>query len=225
MTATMMWVGTSTQQKTGNMPQGYVGTTREEAEESCDGCVLRKGPCYYWMGAIRAHVSMMRAFGRGRDYSLTTALNASSRMARYVRGAVGGDPSIFSRSTVQGWADEVVAFGMKGLILYTHFPLGEGAHLRGLAMGSVDTLADADRALDAGWRVAVTLPVKLSSSKHNRIKDVPVWDGVEEFATPNGVPVTLCPAQLPWLRKDCNSCGLCNPQEHPLVKVIAFFMH
>ena len=229
---TMLWVGRSTNDKTGDIPQGYVGATREETNESCKGCPLRDTSCYHWKGTPRmGQASMQRAHAKGKDYTLSTAIGASRRLARYVRGAVGGDPAIFARETVASWVDEIRLAGLNGLLLYTHFWKTRGSHLRGLAMASCDTLEQADEAVDAGWRAAVTLPVKAKGSKHNRVAHLPVWGGPigapspKEFVTPKGRRVVVCPAQRDDLNKDCNTCGLCDPTDHENVPVIGFLQH
>ena len=232
-TTTMLWTGTSTNSKTGNIPQGYIGATKQETEDTCKDCPMRK-PCYAHNGTPRmAHASMQRAHaksGPGR-YSLATALGKSVRTARYVRAGVIGDSSAFTRATVQGWIDDIRSAGLKGLLNYTHFFDSKGSHLRGLAMasvddklGTVDPLAEADRAIDAGWRAAVALPVKAQGSTHSRVKSVPEWDG-SPFTTPKGRRVVVCPAQRPELRKDCNTCGLCDPTKHAGVQAIGFLQH
>jgi|TARA_R100000084_G_scaffold63269_1_gene27415 hypothetical protein len=221
----MLWTSTSKNTKTGNIPQGYVGETKEDTLESCEGCPIMK-KCYHHSGTPRmAHASMQRSHkNKPRRYELSNALAGSVRTARYVRGAVGGDPSVFSREVVQGWRDEIKGAGMEGLLLYTHFWDGKGSHLKGLAMASVDSLEAADKACDEGWRAAVVLPVKGADSKHSRVKSVPVWDG-SDFTTPEGRRVVVCPAQRPELRKDCNTCGLCEPTRAERVEVIGFLQH
>ena len=91
-------------------------------------------------------------------------------------------------------------------------------------MASVESMDDADRAIDAGWRAAVVLPVKGQDSTHNRVKDIPTWNG-EDFTTPKGRRIVVCPAQRPELRKDCNTCGLCDPTQHAGVQAIGFLQH
>ena len=225
-TPTMLWTGTSTNGKTGNIPQGYVGATKEECLDSCEGCPMLK-KCYHHNGTPRmAHAAMQRAFIKSgpERYSLRSAIAKSVRTARYVRGAVGGDPNVFARDRVAGWIQDIRRAGMKGLLLYTHFWDSKGSHLKGLAMASVESMDDADRAIDAGWRAAVVLPVKGQDSTHNRVKDIPAWNG-EDFTTPKGRRVVVCPAQRPELRKDCNTCGLCDPTKHAGVQAIGFLQH
>ena len=221
----MLWVGVSGNIKTGNIPQGYVGESKEENRASCEGCPLLDDGCYHHQGTGRmAHSSMIRANKKNpARYELKTALKKAVRTARYARGAVGGDPAALTREQVDGYISTLRSAGLKGLLLYTHFWEGRGAHLKGVAMASCDTLEQADRAVDAGWRAAVILPASLPSSGRNRLK-TPAWEG-EKFTTPSGRRVVVCPAQRPELRKDCNTCGLCDPTKHERVPVIGFLEH
>ena len=128
-------------------------------------------------------------------------------MANYARGAVGGDPWVFPRETVEGWINQILDQGMKGLLLYTHFAADKGAHLKGLAMASVHSLDEADSRIDEGWRAAMVADFKtVGCRKH---KGVPEWNG-EKFITPKGREGIVCPAQYKTV--DCNSCGLCDAQ-------------
>ena len=221
----MLWTATSKNSKTGNIPQGYVGETKEDCLDSCKGCPIIK-KCYHHNGTPRmAHASMQRAYkNKPKRYALSNALANAVGTARYVRGAVGGDPNPFPRETVEGWREGIQSEGMEGLLLYTHFWDSKGAHLKGLAMASVESLEAADKACGEGWRAAVVLPVKGADSKHTRVGDVPVWDG-SDFTTPEGRKVVVCPAQRPELRKDCNTCGLCEPTKAERVEVIGFLQH
>ena len=105
METEMMWTARSTNTKTGDIPQGYVGQTIELAKESCEGCpILSK--CYHWKGSSQlGHISMTKGYAkRGPEaYSLEAVLPKSVRSANYARGAVGGNPHVISRETVHGW--------------------------------------------------------------------------------------------------------------------------
>lgn len=221
----MLWVGRSNNDKTGDIPQGYVGEDKEQTEKSCEGCPMRKAGCYHWLGARRAQASMQRAYvNKPERYSLDNALGQSSRMARYARGAVGGDPWVFDRETVAGWGEQLKAAGLKGLLLYTHFAADKGAHLVGLAMASVHSLDEADDRIREGWRAAmVTSDFKAPGSKRTTLKDVPEWNG-EEFITKDGHKGIVCPAQ--YKAVDCNACGLCDAQrEGKAAPLIVFLQH
>lgn len=217
----MLWVGTSKNPKTGNIPQGYVGQTRDIAKKSCEGCPLLEKSCYHWKGSSQmGHGAMARGHAKSPErYTLESALNNSVRSARYARGAVGGDPSAIDRETVQGYHDQIRSFGLRGLILYTHFASGKGSHLKGLAMASCD-LEEADQHVTNGWRAAAVLPMKMEGVK--KFKDVPTYDG-REFKTKDGRKVVICPAQTKR-GVDCNTCGLCDPMKKA-ADVIGFLMH
>ena len=229
----MLWRPTSNNRKTGNIPQGYVGETKAETERSCDGCAWRRkdpitktgGGCYYWQGQTQgAHQSMrIRARLRPEQYTLDFALANARRAARYVRAAVGGDPNVFKRATVQSWHTKTQAAGLKGMLIYTHFFDTKSSHLKGLAMASVDTLARADEAVDAGWRAAVTITShKAPGSNKPQLRNTPEWNG-QQYTTPKGRQIVLCPAQVG--RRDCNTCGLCDPTTHNRVPIIGFLVH
>ena len=229
----MLWRPTSRNIKTGNIPQGYVGETKEKTEESCKACMWRRknpvtkngGGCYYWQGQTQgAHQSMrVRAQSKPTEYTLSYALANATRTARYVRAAVGGDPNVFTRSRILSWHKAIKASGMKGMLIYTHFFDTKGSHLKDIAMASVDTLDRADQAVDAGWRAAVTITShKAPGSNKPQLRNTPEWSG-QQYTTPAGRPVVLCPAQIG--KRDCNSCGLCDPTSHHRVPIIGFLHH
>ncbi len=229
----MLWRPTSGNKKTGNIPQGYVGETKEATESSCHGCKWRRkdpvtntgGGCYYWQGQTQgAHESMrVRERKHPHEYTIEYAIANARRAARYMRAAVGGDPNVFSRITVRSWHTKAKTAGMKGVLIYTHFFRDKGAHLKGLAMASCDTLAEADEAVAAGWRAAVTITdCKAPGARKPQLRNTPEWSG-QQYTTPAGTPVRLCPAQVG--RRDCNTCGLCDATKHPGVKIIGFLQH
>ena len=231
--ATMLWRPDSRNTKTGPIPQGYVGATRQETEESCKGCPMRRrnkstgkgGGCYFWNGqATGAQTSMQRrAAERPAEYTLDHALNFARRTANYVRGAVGGDPCIFTRDQVKGWHNQTRAAGLRGLLLYTHFFDTKGSHLKHLAMASVDTLGRADKAVESGWKAAVTIrDRKAPGSRKPQLKTIPEWDG-KTYTTPAGREVPLCPAQIS--NKDCNTCGWCDPRNYEAPPIVGFLIH
>lgn len=227
MQVRMLWVGTSKNTKVGNGPNGYVGSTIDEVEDSCEGCDYRDTECYYWMKNPRmAHGAMMKANKTSgpERYSLKTALKKSVRTARYARGAVGGDPNVFSRAAIKGMISEIRRYGLKGMLLYTHFPEGKGAHLKGLAMASAQDLSQADRLVDQGWRVFASLPYKIKGCKLKKFAHLPEYNG-EKITSPDGRDVPVCPAQRPELRKDCQSCGLCDATQHGRVPIVGALMH
>jgi hypothetical protein len=193
-----LWLGTTRNRKTRNIPTSYIGQTLEHLTDSCleaDCSLLPSRRCYAMYGTPRmAYASMLRAMERGRDYSLGTALRESARSARYVRVGALGDPCILPREEVAETYENVRAEGFRGLLGYTHGWKGRGAHLRGQVMASCDSPEEADRALEMGWRVTVILAADASADGN---------------CTSQGVPVVLCPAQA---RRgvNCNTCGHCD---------------
>jgi len=229
----MLWRPDSRNTKTGPIPQGYVGATRAETERSCEGCPMRRrnattgkgGGCYFWGGqATGAQSSMQRrAADKPQEYTLTHALNFARRTAKYVRGAVGGDTCIFTRKQVDGWHKQTRAAGLRGLLIYTHFFDTKGSHLKCLAMASVDTLGRADKAVNAGWKAAVTIKDrKAPGSRKPQLKATPEWNG-ERYTTPEGRKVSICPAQIS--DKDCNTCGWCDPKNFKAPPIVGFLIH
>ena len=202
-----------------------MGATRAEVEQSCDGCPMRHAGCYHWSGRpIGAQASMQRRFAdRPAEYTLRWALGKAIRSARYVRGAVGGDPWVFDRDTVSGWVEDIQAAGMHGLLLYTHFAADKGSHLKGLAMASVHSLSEADDRIRDGWRTAMVADgLKAPDTGKPQLRNVPEWSG-EKFITPDGVKGVVCPAQIKR-GVDCNTCGMCDATR-PGPRLIVFLQH
>lgn len=157
------------------------------------------------------------------EYTLTYALDNARRTARYARAAVGGDPNVFSKEDVTSWHKQVKAAGLKGMLIYNHFFETKGSHLKGLTMASCDTLEQADKAVAAGWRVAVTITShKAPGANKPQLKKTEEWNG-QQYTTPGGRKVVLCPAQVG--KRDCNTCGLCDPTKHNHVPIIGFLQH
>jgi len=189
-----MWTGTTGNSKTGNVPTLWVGSTRAESKASCKGCpMLEDRSCYAQFGTPMAgHGSMIRAAKTGKDYSLRAALKTSARSAKMARFGAIGDPGALSARYLRKAMAAVRSIGLD-VIGYTHHWHGR-PDLAGSLMASCDTLADADTALAAGYRVAVVLP----------------WDHTERrFATPGGARGVVCPAMLSD-RVTCNDCRLCD---------------
>ena len=220
---TMLWVGASNNRKTGNIPQGYVGIDKAEVERSCEGCPMRYDGCYHWTGSRRAQAAMQKAAAVDVErYSLSNAISKSVRSARYIRAAVGGDPWIFSRETVEGWHSKAIAKGFKGIIMYTHFANEKARHLKGLALASVHSLEEPDARIREGWRGAMVAPGKVPGSKRSTLNPIAEWQG-EEFITPDGVEGRVCPAQVKR-GVNCNTCGLCDPTRDA-DSLIVFLQH
>lgn len=207
---------TSSNRKTGNVPTLWVGRTEEEARESCSGCSLLGKGCYAWSGAVRfgAISARKKAMRDPQSRTIAAALRGAARSARMVRATGIGD---IGRSGVD-LADQVVnAAASAGLALvgYTHHwrEPGVAAAWRGRLMASTETLADTDRAVNEGWRATVIVAA----------------DAPRRSTTPEGRPVTVCPAQIaeePTYRGKaitCNDCRLCDASRSG--PVVAFRSH
>ena len=199
-TTKLLWTATSRNRKTGNMPQGYVGTV-QEAKESCRGCPLLKR-CYHWKGSSQlAHHSISKAFlKKPETKTIDYAIRCRSVEANYIRIAVGGDPAICSRK-------EIAEAHRKG------------KHLHGLLMASCN-IDQADDLIAKGWRVAIDLPFRHPNS--DKWQDVPIWNG-KPITTPGGIPINICDAQV--RPTTCNSCGKCNPFDLRNIQAIGFLLH
>ena len=218
-TTKLRWAARSTNRKTGDMPQAYVGNI-EEAKESCQGCPLLKR-CYHWKGSSQlAHHSISKSYlKKPTTKSLEYALRYRAIEANYIRIGVGGDPSICSRAEIADAHRQALDAGLKGAIGYTHFPKGKGKHLHRLLLASCD-LTQADDLIARGWRVAIDLPFRKPGTK--KWLEVPEWDG-KPITTPGGTPVNICDAQV--RATTCNSCGKCDPFDLRNILAIGFLLH
>ena len=98
-----------------------------------------------------------------------------------------------------------------------------GSHLKHLAMASVDTLGRADKAVESGWKAAVTIrDRKAPGSRKPQLRTIPEWDG-KTYTTPAGREVPLCPAQIS--NRDCNTCGWCDPRNYEAPPIVGFLIH
>jgi len=193
------WVPRTISEKTGNIPQGYIGRTVEEAEASCSvaACELRPdghdGGCYAWSGT--PSLILRRTVARSKpvhQQSLAEAIAKRHRGARYARLGTIGDPAILTRDQVVAIRDTLRDAGL-GMLAYTHGWWDRGHHLKGLVMASCDNLEEVDASVSEGWRASVVLDA----------------DGPAKVRTPEGRRVVVCPAQR-LERVDCNRCGACD---------------
>lgn len=195
-----LWIPTTTNRKTGNIPTSYIGQTLDHVRTSCmeAGCpLLESKNCYAWYGTPRAaYASMERALEAGKDYSIQHALDNAVRSARYARMGALGDPCALPVDEVPVTAMAAREAGLRGVLAYTHGWRDKGQHLKGLALASCDAPEEADQALDAGWRAAAIL--RAGSPQKG-------------LCTPAGRKIVVCPAQS---RRgvNCNTCGLCDAQ-------------
>jgi len=211
--------------KTGKIPTAYPADL-SQAWESCAGCPLRevkraqKGKrgfhsdpdnpaCYFWTGQGRIGVkNMQTAQKKGRNYSLASALYNRLKSARAVRMSGGGDPAACDRVEYLEMEAAVRAEGLSWLD-YTHFWKSTGAWLRGHAIASCDSWAEAREAVSRGWRAAVHVPERMLEERQG-VKD--------------GLRYTLCPAQRKPGVITCNDCRLCDATK-PACDVIVFINH
>jgi hypothetical protein len=208
--------------KVAGIPVAYVGSSRREARATCEAAdcsLLDSGDCYAWGGTPSLGFSAVcKGLEGGRRYSLRRALDNAARFVGPERlplqsARIGGlgDPWVLTVGKVRAIRRELLKDGVRWLFVYTHAWRTVGAHLRGLSLASCDNLADADAAVDAGWRATVVLP----------------WDAPRRTGrTPKGRKVTPCPAQLARFEglKTCNACGLCDATRE-VAPVIGFFDH
>ena len=198
----VLWSSTSNNRKTGNIPQGTIGSTKAAILESCNKakCPLRpktqggNGECYAHSGTPAfAASSKTRAYQRGKDYTLDHALPNSARGANYVRLADIGDPCVLSRQQVDTIRQKAIAAGLKGQIGFTHAWQHAGKHLKGLLMASCDNPEQADQAVNEGWRAVVILNANAPTHGNK---------------TPQGRRIIICPNQTKGIQ--CNDCGACD---------------
>ena len=202
-----LWTGRSSNRKTGDIPQQFIGLSREESKASCTGCpLLADKSCYAHFGSEAwGHSAMIKASARGKDYSLDNALSKRAKTAKYVRLGAIGDPCV---TPIRAIAQTVKSFGL-GLLSYTHF-WRDNQDLKALAMASCDQWTDVVDAVKMGFRA--TLHVKPEWLKTNGTK-----------GSINGVKFAQCPNQTHGTT--CNDCGLCDPTRTLTVPVIIFQEH
>lgn len=224
----LTWVSQANNAKTGPVPAAYVGKTREETWDSCEGCQLRPDVskfmkfdavvCYAWYSRQQAGLAMAqkRAVGHPERNDVAWALENRRKDAQAVRLGTLGDPSRAKRGPL---LDAVATIRDAGLAIlsYTHFWRDpENASLATFCMASCDDLEQAAEAHALGWRPSVVLRVKKGEAPN-----------VTTFSFAGGLGV-VCPAQLKSA-VNCNSCRMCDPQ-HPVwyagkVQAIGFLDH
>jgi len=162
-TVGQMWTVSVGNEKTGAIPTQYVGLTRDESWDSCDGCNLRPdkvGGCYAWNGRSKmGAASVRRATERGRPADLATVLTRTPRSAKAVRFGAIGDPSRVDRKGLYADVARARAEGLK-VLGYTHLWNREphNGRLKDSLLASCETLEQAESALAKGWLVTVAGP-------------------------------------------------------------------
>jgi hypothetical protein len=212
MAAKIIWTAETGNRKTGNIPTAYIGTTKEEAWASCEGCPLRAKDCYAWHGSVRiGHTVALNGYKKNpAKYTFGNALRMRSKSARMVRVSAIGDPSEANHRTLHSNAKEVRKLGL-AYIGYTHFhmrPKNEG--LKSLFMASCGSIQEADDAVKRGWRATAVVP----------------WDyAPKRSITPAGNTALVCPAQTTANAINCNDCLLCDASRKTNFDIILFRDH
>lgn len=208
----LIWQPRTDNAKTGDVPTAYVGTTVDECRSSCAGCPLLDRACYAWAGRIRLTMARMEQhyLRYPETCSLENAIESRHPGARVVRISALGDPA---RARPEEVLDAATAFALVGLatIAYTHFWRDPGAsHLRLVCLASCQDEAEAEEAIELGWKPATIL----------------VWDHQgKTFRLPRGGLGIVCPAQI--RETTCNQCRLCWAR-HPAwkrIQAIGFLDH
>lgn len=215
MPITELWIGRVGNTKTDDVPTVYLGATKAETAKSCleAGCPLLPvsagGPaesgmpsCYYWGGTPRmGHASAIRAYNRGKNYSLYNALKNRNPNATMVRNAAGGDPKSLGRVRMAK-IDKTVREAGLALVVYSQ-GWSTAEWLKPYAMASTHSLEAADEAVSRGWRATVVLPDDFEG---------------KTTRTPEGRLVVVCPAQQ---RPGAVTCNTCRVGKKPLCDATA----
>ena len=226
-----LYIPTSTNTKTGNIPQQFIGLNLQETRESCNGCPLFKiDPskkstkkheargglqCYAWSGfTARGAGQLQKAHARGKDKSIEYALDNRLAKAKYVRFGAFGDPSRMSHEDFDHDEKAVEDAGLQ-VIGYTHFADTDGQHLKGRLLASCDTIEDAIRLSEEGWRTALHLPKD----------EIPARAWKSRSWKSNDISFVQCPEQ--YRDVTCNQCGMCAAKDPRFQKVdvIVFAEH
>lgn len=223
------WSDGTTNSKTGDAVTCAVGTTIEETQESCGACPHlptseggtatadgEHDPCYAWQGQVgMGHKSRIRAIARMRAgnapakwkgrtvrerYGFRTV--AGSLSGRLVRDASIGDSGSRSPAVVAAEHEYLTRQGAR-VIRYTHqHDAVVAAGLAPIFVASVESLADADAAIDRGFEKAAA------------VLDWRYLGGSQHLTTPKGRKATVCPAI--WQKHHrgrtvtCEACKLCT---------------
>jgi len=187
--AASLWTVSKSNAKTGVIPTQYVGATREESWETCQGCSLRPdadGGCYAWGGnSVRGANSVQKATANGRASDLASVLERTPRSAKVVRFGAIGDPSRVDRAGLYADAKLARESGFK-VLGYTHHWRREphNGRLKEVLLASCETLEQATEAQAKGWLVSVAGP-----------ESVPGMVTCPNYARPE---------------IQCNRCGMCD---------------
>lgn len=206
MSAQYFWIPSSSNRKTGNIIQQFIGASRKESLETCKGCRLLDGTCYAQFGTPRmGHASILRAKDKEKK-TLANALRQSdmdSRVARF--GSIGCQCGI-DREKVLEDVEAIRSAGLTPIMYEHHWRKGQkGEFLKGVALASCETVSQAILALRSGWK-----RVGLIVRGKKRPREI------------DGAPLVMCPADMKPGQVTCNSCGgkdgpLCDGSKSPMV--------
>lgn len=209
------YIARSSNRKTGNIINQYIGRNLEESRKSCSGCkLLEDKTCYSTYGTpAMAYSSIQTAYKKDKNrYSLKNALKNRSKEAKYVRLGAIGDSSSISNNTILNAERQIRKAGL-GVLNYTHFWKSKGAHLVKKAMASCDSWSDVLVAIKKGWRTTlIESPDFLEKNGTHGVHKGHKW--------------LVCPAQS-FKNKEvtCNTCGLCDAQKTHISPIIVFLKH
>lgn len=220
----LQYVSRSENVKTGTLPAQFIGSSREQSENTCRICPLwRDNVCYAQDGSPRmGHSSVLRVTRKGYDRTLTHALVNAHPQARYVRFGSIGDPGSIDPETYQAHEGQVREQGF-GVLAYTHqWYLEHAQHLKGHALASADNTKDVGDALKAGWRVAIHIDNNDRKTFGATMAEKPQGTVIMKGSE---VKYFLCPAQRTGNKVQCNTCGLCDGTKRIRPNVIVFLEH
>lgn len=200
----------STNTKTGNIPQVWIGGSYEEGKRTCDKveCKLRpwihpkgfKGmACYAWGGSsMLGFGSAIKADIKAGGVALEVALERRSPQAKAIRLGAIGDPGVMP----WGWWFKLERLAKRldlTILSYTH-GWRQRPDLAGRTMASCDSIAEAVEARKLGFQPAIAT------------REVSVLD--KNIRLPDGSKAVVCPAMSAKAKRNaeitCNQCRKCD---------------
>lgn len=221
----LYYVAKSQNTKTGSLPTQFIGSSREESEQTCRICPLwADNTCYAQDGSVQmGHSSLLAGVrGRGNDRGLDQALENAHENAQYVRFGSIGDPGSIDPSVYDEHERRAREWGF-GVLSYTHhWHLEHAQHLKGHALASCDNAKDVKDAVDAGWRTAVHI-----DENDRNMFGATMAEKPQGTVNMHGTEIRyfLCPAQREGSAVTCNSCGLCDSTKATKYNTIVFIEH
>lgn len=205
------YIARSSNRKTGDLVQQYIGKNLEESRKSCQGCkLLEDRTCYSTFGTpAMSFSSIEKAYKvNSNKYTIKNALKNRKGDSKYVRFGAIGDPASIRRDSLLHAKKQIKKAGL-GILAYTHFWRTRGKDLKNLCFASCDTIKDVFDAFKKGWKSTLI---------------VESFDKWGKKGVLNGIRYAACPAQY---KKDvtCNSCGLCSLDKKHNIDLILFEKH